>query len=421
MNAKPPLKTTLAFFIPLLVIYMASYFQRAGIPGTIFNQLQADAGLSAVQVAAVSSSYIWVYSLSQLFIGLLVDKFCGVRVVLVGGLLLILGSLAFPCSTAPWAMYIGRMFTGLGAGTIFLSLVKEGDRCFARSRYPTVLGFIYASAYVGGILGSLPFAWACQHFYWRSVLLAVGFVTLLAYLLFAAGARKLQLPRPKHGLSLGPMLKKLCTNPLTWLVLLSGLMTFANYFVVQTVFGMKFLQDFAGMSVTGASAIVFMLTVTSVVGVLVCPQLCRLCNDRRKPLLIGFNCVSLAAMALMMGAILARSDASWPFAIGYILCAVSASGPSLMLLMIQETNSRDVVALAPGLANMFSYLAVTFLTIVVGICLDHFPSSASDAGVTIFSTKAYMTVFGIMASLAAVGLLAASRLPETFGRYINEK
>ena len=56
MNAKPPLKTTLAFFIPLLVIYMASYFQRAGIPGTIFNQLQADAGLSAVQVAAVSSS-----------------------------------------------------------------------------------------------------------------------------------------------------------------------------------------------------------------------------------------------------------------------------------------------------------------------------------------------------------------------------
>ncbi len=37
-------------FVPLLLLYASSYFQRTAVPGTIFSQLQADLGLNAFQI-----------------------------------------------------------------------------------------------------------------------------------------------------------------------------------------------------------------------------------------------------------------------------------------------------------------------------------------------------------------------------------
>ena len=413
-STRPSLRSALLLFAPLLFIYAVSYFQRAGIPGTIFHHLQADAGLDAVQISLISSCYIWVYAVSQLFVGMLADKYGGVRLIRVGGLLLVIGSLLFPCARMPFIIYVARTLTGLGAGTIFLSLLAEAARCFTRQHYPTALGIIHATAYTGGIFSTLPFALLCENFPWRNVLVVIGLLTLLAYLLFLCVAHRQKLPptRPEP-LSLMPLVRIL-RNPHSWSVTLAYVLIYANYFVLQTVFGMMFLQDFAGFSAEGASTIIFLGTVTCVVGVLSCGPLCRLMGDRRKPLLVCCPVASLVAMLLLLATTAWRLP-HWLFAVSYLLCAASASCPALVILLLQELNSRDVMALAPSVNNTLSHILLPVLTTFVGFCLKCFPKAEGSAAV--YSPNAYMAAFGVMALLALGGLVAASLIPETRGEY----
>lgn len=74
-------------FVPLLLLYASSYFQRTAVPGTIFSQLQADLGLNAFQIAGIGASFVYIYALSQLVVGMLADKYGGARVVTAGGIL----------------------------------------------------------------------------------------------------------------------------------------------------------------------------------------------------------------------------------------------------------------------------------------------------------------------------------------------
>ena len=95
-------KRSFGIFIPLVLLYATSYFQRTALPGTIYNTLVNELGLSAVQMANLGASFIYTYAICQLISGVMVDHFCGVRVTLTGGLVFLAGSFLFPlCSSLP--------------------------------------------------------------------------------------------------------------------------------------------------------------------------------------------------------------------------------------------------------------------------------------------------------------------------------
>ena len=55
MIKTPPPRLSLAAFAAMALVYFFSYFQRTAVPGTIFNELQTDLGLSAASVALLGS------------------------------------------------------------------------------------------------------------------------------------------------------------------------------------------------------------------------------------------------------------------------------------------------------------------------------------------------------------------------------
>ena len=77
-------RKSLRIFIPLLLIYATSYFQRTALPGTIVNTLQHDLSINAEQVGFIGAAFVYAYSIPQLAVGMLIDRFCGSRVVVFG-------------------------------------------------------------------------------------------------------------------------------------------------------------------------------------------------------------------------------------------------------------------------------------------------------------------------------------------------
>lgn len=410
-------REALMLFVPLVLIYAASYFQRTALPGTIFNELQQDLHIDAVQIASISAAFVYAYSLPQLFVGILIDRFCGSRVVVAGGAVFLAGALWMPfCDSLP-AIYAARAVTGLGASTMYLSMVKETDRLFGRKNYALMIGVTYFIGYGGGLCGTLPFASLCGIFPWRMVLAGAGVIALIFYLAFLfCKSRAVMPPVPEVKFSFAP-LKKIIKNPYSWLIYGSATVNFSIYFTIQTVFGKKFLMDFCAMSSNIAAGIIFTMTVICMFTMLNAGALVKLSGNRRKPLILCATGLCFFN-TLMMTLGICFAMPGWYFAAVYLFFAVSAGSPPIFTMVMQELNSRDAMTQATAIGNLLGYLAVAVFAPVVGYVLKFIGGTAQN-GVVIYSQQAYLTVFAAVTVISALSFALSFLTPETRGHYLH--
>ena len=416
-------KRAFLLFIPLTLLYSTSYFQRTAIPGTIFNQLQHDLQMTALQVSYIGASFIYIYSLSQLFIGYLVDRFGARRVVMLGGAVFCAGVVAFPLLKVPVLIYIARMVAGIGAGTMYLSLLRESDRLFGRENYSVMIGVVFVCGYGGGLFGTLPFERLTAAFHWRHVLLGAGILSLIFYILFMISyASKEGRASAPAGVVKTSGWKETCrmlANLPLWLDVFCGTLNFSVYFVIQTVVGKKLLHDAAGMSSSGAATVIFALTLVCMTVLMSSATLTRLCGNRRKPLMIFASSLEVVNMIVMCCALYFRLP-SWVFAGCFISFAIASGTLISFSLTAQELGSPGTMTRSAGFYNMTNYLGVVMLSPVVGWFLDRFGNPQMVDGVLIHSVDAYFKLFCCLLVPVIIGAVAVHFIPETRGKFCRE-
>lgn len=420
-------KAALPVFISMMFFYAASYFQRTSVPGTVFNDLQVDYGLTGTQIAGMGSAYICVYAFCQLIVGILADKYGGIRVITCAGIVFCIGALGFPlvCGNSIYhlcLMYFMRVLCGLGSSGMFLSLLREIDHLFGRKNFSVIFGIMYFIGYGGGLCGTLPFSMLKEHFYWNHILIGAGIVSIILYIIFLLGKRSVPLePVRQIPFSFRPLLF-LLKNPYSCFLTFNSAVVFSCYFVIQTVFGMKFLLDFAKLSEKAASGTIFSLTLISMSTLLGGGILTRLMKNRRKPLVITSCGIVLFCNILMLVSILFRLP-SCCFAIAYCLFAFASGLSVAFTLLMQELNSRDIMTQSAGFLNMAGYMSVAIFSILIGLLLDSFVDPAAftgNKGVIVYPAKAYATLFVLLLIPTTISFIFSCFLPETKGHYVRE-
>lgn len=413
-------KQALLLFLPLTLFYAASYFQRTAIPGTTFNHFQTTFGFNAAEIAGLATAFVFIYAFCQLVVGMLADKFGGIRIVTVAGAIFCAGVMGFPfCGGNLTLMYICRFLTGLGASSIYLSQVKEIDRLFGRKNYSIILGIVYFVGYSGGFFGTLPFQALCGKFYWIDLLIIIGIVSTVLYILFLF-ARRLVPDAPIRDvpLSLRP-LWKIMKNPLSWMVVFSSTVIFTSNSVIQMVFGKKFLQDVAGMSEIGASAVISAQILVCMFALLTGGIQTRLTGNRRKPLMIFSAILAMLNTVLMFCAIIFHLPAA-VYAISLLLYAIAAGLSISYPMACQEVNSRDCLTLAAGFNNTCNYLGLAIVSPLAGLLLNQFAEHSSGVGkAVIYPTEAYCWLFALMLIPMILGVIVACLIPETKGHFLR--
>lgn len=405
-------------FIPLVLLYAASYFQRTALPGTIYDTLTGELHLSAPQMANLSASFVYTYAFFQLISGSLVDRFCGTRVVIAGGIVFLAGTFLFPLCHHILLLYTARILTGIGASAMYLSLVREIDRLFGRKNYAVLFGIAYFCGYGGGLMGSLPFERLCAVFPWRNILLLVAFISLVIYIFVLLFRNKVPLPAiPRTPFSLNPFWY-IAKNSLSWRVIICSGITFSTYFIIQTVFGKKFLQDFAGFSSAGAAAVIFSLTLVCMCTMLTTSFLTRLTGNRRRPWVLG-ACGLCAISSLLMVIAIFFKLPGWTFAVIYCLFAAAAGIPPIFAMVMQELNAKEVMAQSAAFSNMFCYLFVAIGAQLAGVLLDNFEITRDADGIIRYAPEAYLTLFIIVSGIALLSFAVALLIPETKGHYLR--
>ena len=235
-------------FVAMLLIYSLAYFQRTGIPGTIFDELQHDFGLSASAVAALGSVFIYVYAGMQLVVGMAADRYGGRRTLLFGGTVMCAGAVIFPLAHSAAVLLASRALIGFGSSFVYLSIVKEVDTLFAVRHFPGLLGLVLLGSYAGNIAATLPFERAVHVFGWRDSLTVVAWLSLAAVVLAWAVLNQLkQLPVRSGSIPLR-LLWDVLRIRRNRALLVCGMINFPVAFVIQAILGKKFLQDAVGLS-----------------------------------------------------------------------------------------------------------------------------------------------------------------------------
>ena len=225
-----------------VLLYFFANFQRVAIPGSIFNELQSSLNVGAKYITALGSMFMYIYAAGQLCAGLLADRYGGERVITFGALLFCLGSILFPFCDSLFMLYLCRFLVGMGASSIYLSLVKILSQRFPK-KFPVLLGFFLLWGYAGGVVATAPFVYIVKELSWRTALIIFGAGSLVSYLLFVGSKYLVTLPRvrntPFSFRVFGELLKRKHNRN----IILYSACSFGTYYCIHTVIGKKFLEE----------------------------------------------------------------------------------------------------------------------------------------------------------------------------------
>ncbi len=404
--------SNLLLILTINSIYFFSYFQRVGVPGTVFNELQSDFALSATAVAGLSSLTFLVYGIMQIFAGIASDRFGGFRTFFAGGLLLSLSSILFSFAYSPGMLFLTRAFVGFSASFVFISLIKILSSVYDAEDFPLFLSISLILGYSGGIFATYPLERSVSFIGWRNSFLIAG---ILCSVFAVAGWPVLKSSRnvfkQKQTFSLVALIR-VVKNTHSFPVLFSGPVNFGIYFLFQSTLGKKFLQDSCHLPSTQASLFTFIMMTVNTAFAFISGYASRLAGKRRPFMLIA-SILSLAAAVILFVNFLFGGSAKLVLS-AYILLAISAAVSPVYITTIKEMNSVEVTATSVGFLNTCSYLSMALFSYAAGRVMDAFRHSAVEiAGIIIYPDSAYRMIFLGCVMLTLCSFLISFSIRET--------
>src|SRR5258708_20867401 len=173
-------------------VCLLNYADRQAI-FSVFPLLQAEMGLSDVELAVVGGFFMWIYAFALPLAGFVGDRFSRRGLVLGGLVFWSLVTLATALSTRYWHLVLFRALEGFGEAFYFpasMSLIADYHGPQTRSR---AMALHQSSVYAGTEVGGTAAGFFGQHYGWRSgfyVFGAAGIVLGIALLGFLREPRR---------------------------------------------------------------------------------------------------------------------------------------------------------------------------------------------------------------------------------------
>ena len=406
-------------FLTILVCGTALYFfanvQRVAIPGAVFDRLQQAYGSQAAGIAGLGAAFMFAYALMQPLTGLLLDRFGSGRVLIGGGLLFVTGELCFARSSSLLMAYGAQVLAGFGAGSLYLALVRENIRIF-RDRSTITLAIIILIGYSGGIAANAPLLMLVRSQGLSPALTTAGIIAAVFWLFCTLLILRGTLPKEQKQHTFSPReFKPVFQSPHNWKLYCFSAMNFALFYVLQTVIGKKFMQDFCSMPDLHAGWLFSATGAVAAVSGLVMASLSQLLGSRRRIFcrVAGVCCFTVYTLVFVLICCNVRNSVVFTCLLLGLSCTASLS--TIVIPLLRETNPEHLVSRSICMLNFSFYLAVAAFGNLAGLLLKIFPPQFRN-GTAVYEQSAWMTVFGVFLIAAAAVWYFSFQMKETYGK-----
>ena len=347
--------------------YFAAIMSRTSLSATA--AIASDRfDLSSSDLAAFGILQILVYAGSQIPAGMLIDRFGGRIVLLVGVVIVAASQLAVGFGGSFGMLLAARAFAGFGDALVFPSGVRLTAVALPSRWIPAGTQLLGVIGTFGMIVSATPLVSLVGATGWTAgYAIAAAFTGVIALLaVVILGMMGPDPSRTAHGESLGSVLRgtlEAMRVPGAWLAYTAHLMVAMNFTTFVVSWGPLFLEHGAGVSAAGIGAV---FTAVPIVGMVVGIGLGRIVAGRprlRTRILVGTVLAHLTAWILLLWGPVPSPGIS--LALLTVSLGIAAPVSMTAFDIAQETVPGRLAARANGIVNSGGFsgaLVVIWLT-----------------------------------------------------------
>lgn len=395
------------------LFYFVANFQRIAVPGAIFDVLEQELKVGTSQITALGAIFMYVYALTQLINGVLIDRFGGFRVMLVGSIIMTIGCIIFPITSNIAILYFARALLGLGGSMFYLSIIKELSNTFSDKNFGIALSVMLFIGYAGGIVANAPFVYALKYITWQEFLLIIAGVVVVSVILYLLILPKIQLPGINTQVKIRTLPFRLVLHKKHNMNLFSfACCNFGISYVIQTVIGKKFLEDFCLLSPVRSAFVLSIMAVIAAVFNIVNASVCKLLHNHRVVFLKYASYITFVSLLIIC--ILIYFDIKNAL-IPVLFCILSgnASLSSILVPVLHLTNRKMTSTTAVSIMNFGFFMMVGLLGTITGFVLTVF-EPIRKGNVLVYDNKSYLLLFGIFLLISLFEMSKAAKLSNKY-------
>ena len=390
------------------VAYVMSQFYRTS-NGVIAKELSWEFGLSAEALGGLTGVFFLSFAVAQIPVGMLFDRF-GVRRTLPMILTFaVAGALIYGLASGFGGLLAGRLLMGLGVSGVLVGALFVFGRWASPARFATWMGRMIALGGIGVLLATTPLGLVAENIGWRYAFFGAGVLTalggLLIYILVRDG------PPGKEPTAARPESLKESINGVFEVLKTPRLpgvmsMSFASYPVLTAILGLwggPYLTDVHGLDTISSGNILLFMALALIAGnIAFGPLEVRL--DTRKWLIVVSAVLVLVAFLLL--ALIPRP----PLLMAAALFVLNSFCSAYNIVIAGHGRALFPDRLAGRGIAMISIALMggpAVLQSLTGIIMGAFPMVSGAMPV-----DAYRAVFGFLAAIVMLALLAYLPLPD---------
>ena len=386
-----------AVVLPRGAGYLLSYFFR-NVMGPVSSDLMRDTGVDAVRLGLLTGLYFAAFTISQIPLGLALDRFGPRRVQSVLLLLAAFGAMLFSLAQGLVLLGLGRLLIGLGtAGCLTAGLKATMQWSDRRSSLSSINGVFIMFGGIGAMAATSPLAILADRLGWRwtfgGLALASAALALGTWLL---------VPEPSGSTGRqggGGALRGHPANISLWLLAPMSALTFGVVSAFQGLWASRWLVDVDHLS---QQAVVHRLLVMAAAMAVGAPLLGVVAGALRR-------LVRMATLTTVVAGVLVAVEAviclplPVPGVVAWPAMALFAAIPVLSYGVVADLYPATLIGRANAVLNM-AHTGVAFLAqFGVGAVISLWPSVGGA-----YPAQAYRCALAVamMVQLSAVAVFA---------------
>jgi MFS family permease len=393
-----------------LVAYIVAVLHRTSL-GVAGLDAQQRFHIGAGAVASFAVLQLLVYAGLQVPVGLLLDRFGSLRLVVTGALVMAAGQALMATTHGVGGAVAARVLVGAGDAMTFISVLRLVPQWFPARRVPVLTQLTGIVGQAGQVLSAVPLAAVLAGPGWTTAFLgAAGAGVFVAIVAFAALR-----DTPDRRISNGPAitvarlgcdLRDAWRHPGTRLGLWTHFTTQFTGTVFALMWGFPFLIAGEGLSRETASTL---LTLYVLVGMAAGPLVGVLVQRhplRRSWLVLGVIVANAGGWGLVL---------AWPGraplpVLVLLIVTLGLGGPGSMIGFdyARTFNPPSRLGTATGVVNVGGFVASLLTIELIGLILDARTGGSADYHIDDF--KIAMAVQYLIGAIGVAGILRNRRL-----------
>jgi MFS family permease len=400
-------KQILAIFIYALAALFLLYEMALQVsPSVMTRELMHDFHINALILGVMVSFYFYSYTLMQIPVGILFDRFNARVLITLAVLICSLGSFFFGMTEHVIYAGLGRFLMGIGSAFAFVGVLVVAARWFSGKYFAFLVGLAQLLAAVGALMGELPLAAMLGAFTWRVVIMILGglgiLLTLLCFLVIRDSPQgERHIPQRHH---LFQELKEIFKSSQTWWIALYAFCGWGPVAVFAALWGVPYLRVRYDISTTTAALAMAMVWV----GVGGMSPLLGYLSDRLRKRCILLRFCSLTGLLCSLAVIYL------PISFGVVFflllgIGMAAGGQILTFALVKDNNRPTTTGTAVGLNNMAVVAGGALFQPLVGFILHRLWEGGRDgSGVPVYTVADFHIGLLIVPLCFLVGLITSS-------------